>query len=46
VVLLAAAIRTRLAQSARAQRLINRASALVFVGLAARLLVQKSSPAA
>ncbi len=37
VVLAADALRARLARSARAQRLINRAAALVFVGLAARL---------
>ena len=36
VVLLATAIRGRLAQSARAHQFINRASALVFAGLAAR----------
>ena len=41
VVLLATAIRGRLARSSRAQRLLNRASALVFVGLAARLVLQK-----
>ena len=39
VVLLATAIRGRLAQSARAQQFINRASALVFAGLAARLVL-------
>ena len=37
VVLAADALRTRLARSARAQRGLNRAAALVFVGLAARL---------
>jgi len=41
VVVLATAIRGRLARSSRAQRLLNRASALVFVGLAARLVLQK-----
>ena len=37
VVLAADALRARLARSARAQRGLNRAAALVFVGLAARL---------
>ena len=37
VVMAADALRTRLARSARAQRGLNRAAALVFVGLAARL---------
>lgn len=39
VVLAADALRGRLARSARAQRGLNRAAALVFVGLAARLLL-------
>ncbi|MDO5288824.1 MAG: LysE family translocator [Pseudomonadota bacterium] len=37
VVLAASALRTRLLGSAKAQRLLNRVTALVFVGLAARL---------
>ena len=37
IVLAAGALRERLARSARAQRGLNRAAALVFVGLAARL---------
>ena len=41
VVLLAGAIRARLARSARAQQWLNRASALVFVGLALRLALQR-----
>lgn len=41
VVLLAGGIRARLAHSARAQQWLNRASALVFVGLAVRLALQK-----
>lgn len=41
VALAADALRARLAQSARAQRGLNRAAALVFAGLAARLLLAK-----
>jgi threonine/homoserine/homoserine lactone efflux protein len=41
VVLLAASIRARLGRSARAQQWLNRASALVFAGLAVRLVLQR-----